>query len=151
MVYAGVYSVVVGSINISGSHELIEITAPTDQNVIILRAWLQPAINATTPDEAIDIAMGFPTVSGGGGAITPEKMNPNFATAKSSATGNSGTPPTMATPVIRQGFHMQQGFTYLPIPEERMVVPGGDLWGFAVLDNPISTYACTFGVVFAEV
>ncbi len=147
--FQGVYGLVLRNQTISGAHELFEVTAPSDRSVTILRATLSLATSTTPLDEIVETDMGVVTVSGNGTAKTPQPFNPNYAAVAATATGDGTTGPTLSPVFIGEGFHAQQGFRYLPLPEERPVFAGSDVFGWRIPSAITSsnwTWTLVFGV-----
>ena len=51
---------------------------------------------------------------------------------------------------IEDGFHFQNGWLYLPVPEERIRIAGGDIMGIRLPIAPDAAMGCAFGMVFGE-
>ena len=140
--FQGVYGMSLRAQTISSAHELFEITAPSDRSVTILRASLTLAVDTTPLDEIVETAMGIVTVSGNGTSKTPQPFHPGYGAVGATATGNGTTSPTLSPVFITEGFHAQQGFQYLPLPEERMTFNGSDIFGW---ETPAAITSSSWG------
>ncbi len=149
MQFAGVYVYAQPGVNVTTSHELWEITAPTDRSVTILRASVFPGTDATPTDELLEIQIGIVSSSGGGSAQTPRALHPNYGAVGATVTGNSGTVSTLtAGHYFDDGFHVQNGSLYLPVPDERVTVAGSDVVGAIIPTAPGATTSLGWLVVF---
>ncbi len=146
--FQGIYSLVQTSVSVTTSHELHEITAPSDRTVTILRAWIGPGTDATPADEILEVRMGVVSVSGNGAAATPQLLNPNYSAVGATATGNGATVSTISPILVNDGFHVQSGFLWKPDPEERIVIAGSDVFGWIIPTAPGAGINLTWGLIF---
>lgn len=118
---------------------LVEFTAPATKSVIITRAWVSQGSNTTSAQQRIQIlrksAAG--TNVGTATAVPTDAGDTAFGgTVRALCTvlGTLGVIP------ITDSFNWQNGWLWLPVPEERIVVPGGGIVG---LHLPVAPAALT--------
>ena len=151
MNFAGVYVYAQTPVTISTSHELFEITAPSDRSVTILRAKLFPGSDQSPLDELVEFQIGLVSASGGGAGVTPRALHPNYAATGSTVTGNSTSVSSLSAGHFHDdGFHAQQGSLYLPVPDERITIAGADVVGGIMPIAPGSGTSFGWIVVWGE-
>lgn len=134
--YNGVYSAIEPSSAYAGSGVLVELQVPSGVQIEIIRFWMGAAENASPIDEVQEIEFYGNDAAATGGSGMTELPIQGGSDAGSAVTALTG-PAIGATPTImyRDAFHLQNGYLWLPQPEERIRVAGG-----AIIDN--------FGVSF---
>jgi hypothetical protein len=151
----GVYEASFQISALSAAKTLAYITAPSNKVVEILSASVTNADNET--NEQLEIGwskistLGTPT----GTTITPTKMEQGDQAASSTVKGNvTGSEPTYASApsieVGREGVPSLGGWRYAPVPEERLVIAGGDSWGLYNY-NSITALKASVRIVFREI
>jgi hypothetical protein len=134
---------------------LLYITAPSNKVVEILSAEVTNASNET--NEQCEAgwskisSLGTPTAT----VVTPTKMEQGDQAASSTVKANvTASEPTYASaPTIeagRKGFASLAGWQYPPLPEERLIIAGGDSWGLRLYNSP-TAFDTTIRVVFREI
>jgi len=121
---AGFTNVTLGT----AAQSIIELQVPDNTVIVLLRAWLGADIGATPNDEVIDIALyGNDAAATAGSALTEQPLTPAAAADASNVT-SLGEPTIGATPLnlYNDSFHVQNGWLYLPVPEERPTFIGGN-------------------------
>lgn len=146
--YVGVYSIAATG-SFSGSRELNGLTAASDRTVEIIRAEFGLYSTTSPPDEMLRATMGPVTSSGDGAPATERAFNENYAAASAVGTQNGSTVHTLLT-LLHFGFHIQQGMLYLPDEDERMVIAGGDEWGWNLVTGPAASQSFAWHVVWGE-
>jgi hypothetical protein len=146
--YAGVYVIRDTLAAIAAADTLLELTAATDTGVDLLRAWVSP--RGAVLDQIQEINVFTNDAAGTGTSQTPVALKPGYAafggTARDVITVEGATP----TDIVEDGFHFQNGWLYLPLPEERIRIAGGDIMGirFPVAPDAAMNIAC--GMIFGE-
>jgi hypothetical protein len=111
----------------TAAQSIMEVQVPDNTIITVLRAWLS-AEQGTAADEVIAISLyGNDAAATGGTGMVEQPLTPTAAQNASDCTAL--VEPTIgATPLIlySDAFHLQNGWLYLPIPEERIVVIGGN-------------------------
>jgi hypothetical protein len=148
----GVYIASINSDSYSTGIGIIEIQAAASSIIEILRAWVGPAEGAAPVDEVQEVAVYRSDTVGTGTAMTEQAIQgggdgASGATAISAVT-RGGTPEEL----LYDAYHVQNGWLYLPVPEERFrIVSGGEdnigIW-FPVAPDAAMTISA--GIIWAE-
>lgn len=146
--YAGVYSIKDTLAAIAAADTLLELTAATDTGVDLIRAWVSP--RGAVLDQIQEINIFVNDAAGTGTSQTPEPLKPGYAAFGGTARDVITVEGTTPTDKIEDGFHFQNGWLYLPVPEERIRIAGGDIMGirFPVAPDAAMNIAC--GMIFGE-
>lgn len=149
MNFSGVYVVLVEGTSVSVAKTIAEVTAPADSAVTLLRAWVGQDVSETS--EALVVGITTKSAAGAGTAFTPRKLNPRYAAAGSTArvadfTGEG----TITEDLYREAFNILNGWLWLPVPEERITIAGGDIVGIRLRTAPAAALTISAGLVFAE-
>ena len=123
---------------------LVEFTAPATKSVIVTRAWISQRSNTTSAQQAVQILRRSTasTNVGTATAVPTDAGDSAFGgTARALCTvlGTAGVVP------ISDSFNWQNGWLWLPVPEERIIVAGG---GFLSLHLPVAPAALTVSCGF---
>ena len=154
MRYNGVYAASETSQAITGADVLIEVQVPADSQIEIFRMWVGAAEGADPVAEVqeIDVYQNDAVATGGTGL---QERILRGSDDSSTAAVTLGGPTKGATPfsLIPDGFHLQNGWLYLPTPEERIRVSGGggeDNVGFRFPTAPDASITISYGVIWGE-
>ncbi len=154
MRYNGIYVATELNQAITTADVLIElqVTVATIQ-IEIIRMWCSPDTGLTDDVQDIEIYVNDAVATGGTG-LTKFEMQ-GQSDSNSSATLLGG-PTVGATPtsLIPDAFHLQQGWLYLPMEEERIRIAGGtaqDNVGFRFISAPAAEITVSYGIVWGEV
>jgi hypothetical protein len=149
MQYTGVYTIWDTLAAISTADTLLELTAPSTGGVELIRAWVDPRGAILDQIQEIDIFIN--NAAGTGTSQTPVPVNESmeaFAGTARDLITVEGTTPTV---VYSSGFHFQNGWLYLPVPEERIRCAASQIMGirFDVAPDAAMAIACgmTFGAL----
>jgi len=151
MEFRGIY-VVRQAITNPGAITLLQIKAGASNPFKLLRAWVSQTPSTTSAQLDIQILRksGAATVT----SFTPLLLRPSDPAANAvggaSATGYTATGEgTDGDLLIQEGFNILNGYLYLPVPEERIVVPVAGIIGlkFAIAGGNF-TFKC--GMIFGE-
>lgn len=137
---------------------IMEIQVPDNTIIIPLRAWVGAAIGASPGDEGVDIALyGNDLVATGGTGMTEQPLTPAAAIDPSNCTALL-EPVIAATPLdlFDDSYHIQNGWSYLPVPEEREEIIGGnvdpgDNLGIRLVTASIATFVASGGIRWVEI
>lgn len=152
-----VYSATFENVTIgTTAQSIMECQLTTGEAAILLRAWISPAIG-TPVDEVIAISVyGNDAAATGGTAMTEQPLTP-AAGISTSRVGALLEPTIGATPLLlySDAFHLQNGWLYLPVPEERPVFFGGnsdpgDNFGLELAVASTATPAVSGGMIWEE-
>lgn len=137
---------------ITGAVTLVQIVAGSVGIIKIHRAWCSQSSTTTSAQKRIQLLRksAAATVT----SFTPVLLDTEDAAADSvggtSATGHTATAEgTDGTVLIEDVFNVLSGWLYLPVPEERPIVPPS---GIIALKFPAaSTLTVTAGIVYEEI
>ncbi len=136
---------------------IMEVQVPDNTIIQILRAWVSPAIG-TPADEVLAISLyGNDAVATSGSAMTEQPLTPAAAADPSNCVALL-EPTQAATPVGLgdDGYHLQNGYLYAPIPDEMEIFIGGnadpgDNVGLELAVASTATPAVAGGIKWAEI
>ncbi len=152
MRYNGVYVALEQNQAITGADTLIELQVPTNVQIEIIRCWCSPADNLV--DDIQEIRLLTATAAGTGGTGLEERVVQGFGDATSAVTAIGGATSSAATFVYSDSFHLQQGWLYLPMEDERIRISGGSTSDNFVMKfhvAPASSITVSYGIVWGEV
>lgn len=149
----GAYSAQAKASTISAALTLLYITAPANKTVTIISAMIGTSGSNTTNQQLEAVwqkigTLGTPTAT----ATTPTPMENGDAAAGSTvAVTVTASEPAYTGGVIHghYGFSSLGGYQYCPVPEERLVITGGQSWGLRLLSTPTAADFST-NVTFVE-
>ena len=119
--------------------EIITITAAATKSLIVVRAWLSQRSNTTSAQQAVKLVR--QSASGTSVAIPAiNPLDPDDSAAGLTAKGLCTTLGTDTTVQYTDSFNWQNGWIWLPVPEERIVLPGS---GILSLKLPVAPAALT--------
>lgn len=126
MVLGAVYTAIFTRISVGTAvQDLFELAVPSTAMITILSAIITPTADEINEQISIDLFhfSGAYTSGSGGSAITPKPHNGKFAAASTVVERNNTTQATGGTSVsVRSdGFALQGGWIYMPVPEERIL------------------------------
>ncbi len=131
---------------------IIELQLPADTTIEVIRVEIGAAEGATPLDEMQEIALYWNSTAGTGGTALTEFVLNGGGTVSTAALRNLTAIGGGSSQFYHSGFHWQNGWLYLPVPEERVVIkPAVDVFGFLFPTAPqvATTFSAT--VVFGEV
>ena len=161
---SGVYSVVMANQSIIANGELVIIHTATALStrssfIRILRAWCGQSGTTTSQQLGIQLALQAsafgtyastaptPLVAGGNASGIAGGTAGAAATSGTKATANAaGT----KTPLYSDGFNNLNGWLYVPVPEERIVVPTDTAIVLAIVGTPTTLTNWNAGITFEE-
>jgi len=156
---ARVYSASFENVTIgTAAQSIMEVQVPDNTIIKVVRAWLSPAITATPVDEVIAISLyGNDAAATAGTGMVEQPLTPAAAADASNCTAL--VEPTIgATPLIlySDGYHLQNGWLYAPIPEEMPMFIGGnadpgDNVGLELAVASTATPAISGGIIWIEI
>jgi hypothetical protein len=144
------------SATVSTAITVLQIKASATRPFVILRAWASQGSSTTSAQAAIELVRksGAATVTA---AITADivLLDTNDAATGvqlgTAATGYTATVEgTDGDVLIEEGFNVLNGWLYVPVPEERILVPAA---GIIALKFSIAPPSATwkYGITYAEV
>lgn len=148
MQYTGVYSITDELTALTTADTLLELTAASDTSVDLIRAWVGP--RGAVLDQVQEINIFINDAAGTGSAQTPQALHPGYAAFGGTARDTITVEGTTPTDVVLDGFHFQNGWVWLPTPEERIRVAGGDILGIRLPTAPDAAMTIACGMIFGE-
>ncbi len=138
----------------AAANAILQILAPAAKPVLLQRLEItQQGDAASTP---VAVELDRDTAAGTGWtttALTPADLNGNGTTAGSTVVGYaSGTwvAGGTATALLTWGFNVLAGLLYLPVPEERVLIPAGQYGVVRFLTAPPASTVFAVNLVFQE-
>ncbi len=133
---------------------LMELQVPADTQIEIIRAWVTPDTGLTDDIQEIEIYVND-AASTGGGSVTERELQGTGDTI-SGVTAVTDGPTQGATPIIflSDAFHLQQGWLYLPLEDERIRIAGGsaqDNIGIKLAVAPAASITLSYGMAWGEI
>ena len=152
--YNGVYVAQEVSQSVSAAGTLVELQVPSNVQIEVLRAWVGAAEGTDPVDEIQEVEIYINDAAATGGTGLTEQAVRGSDDAASAVTALGG-PTIGATPVsvLADGFHTQNGWLYLPVPEERIRIAGGstnDNVGIQFQTAPDAAITVSYGIVWGE-
>jgi hypothetical protein len=156
MRYNGVYSASGDSDAYSAAGAVIELQVPTNTVCEILRMWIGAAEGTDPVAEVQEVAVYANDAAATVGSTLTANEIQGQADAASGCTIRGNAPTIGATPtdLYFDGFHLQNGWLYLPVPEERFVIVGGsaqDNLGIRFPVAPDASITISYGIIWGEV
>jgi len=152
MEFSGIYKIS-RNVTTSTAITIIQIKAGASRPLKILRAWVTQSDSTTSTQTGIQLLR--KTAAATVTSYTPLLMRPNdpVANAAGSTSGTGITATAEGTDgdiLIEEGFNILNGWLYLPIPEERIIVPVNGIIG---LKFPVAPGSALYkaGIIFGEI
>jgi len=152
--YNAIYSATSDSDAFAAAGSIIEVQVPANVQIEVLRAWVGPAEGTDPVNEVQEIALYVNDgVATAGTALTEQELR--GSTDATSLCAALAAPTIAATPVdlIFDAFHVQNGWLYLPVPEERIRIAGGttnDNVGLRFPVAPDASMTVSYGIIWGE-
>lgn len=107
----------------AAAQTLLEVSAGSQKLAIITRSWLSQQSNTTSAQQGIQIARQSTNGTGvGSPVLTPADISDTAATV--TVRSLCTTQGTIGAILYPDSFNWQNGWLYLPVPEERITVSG---------------------------
>lgn len=148
----GVYVASIDSDSYSTGIGIVEIQAAANSIIEIWRAWVGPAEGATPVDEVQEVGIYRSDTAGTGTAMTEQELQGGGDATAAATAVSAVTIGGTAENLIFDAYHTQNGWLYLPIPEERVrgVSGGEDNLGIWFPVAPDAAMTISAGIVWAE-
>ncbi len=147
--YSGVYSILLEGVALTGADTLLEVVVSADQSVELFR--IEVAQDVSTTSTMQEIAIQTFSASGTGTAETPGKHNPSSAAAGSTGKSAITVEGAGAAVIYRSAFNILNGWLYLPVPEERFLFNGADVFGVTLIVAPDASTTFNATLTFGEI
>lgn len=154
--YNGIYVAEEERQTVTAANVLIALQVPASTQIEILRAWCSPALGVAPTDEMqeIELYKNTTNLSTGGAALTEEELRGNDDAATSVTALGGATIGASSVILYPDGFHLQNGWLYLPIPEERIRIVGATTSEFG-LNFPLAPESASevlsYGIIWGEI
>lgn len=149
MAASRVYSVFQSGIAEAAAESQIEVTAPSDSILVLLRAWLTQDNAETSTMEVVEIIR--KSAAGTGTSVTPEPFDEGAQAFGGTARRTMTAEGTVSEVVYRESFNILNGWLWVPTPEERVVVAPSGIIGLRFPEAPEASIDVTAGLIFQEV
>ena len=131
---------------------LIELLCAANDIIEIIRVEVGPAEGAAPVDEVQELALWMGTAVGSGGAAITERIITGSGTIGGVAVSNVTTIGT-GNEFYHTAYHTQNGWLYLPVPEERprLVSGGDDVFALVFPVAPDAAIVTSATIVWGEI
>jgi len=144
-----IYVATMESISVSAAKSIIEFTASSTAIVQLLEAWITQDASETSTQEVAQILR--KSAAGTGTAFTArplEILDPAFAgTVRTNMTAEG----TAGNIMRHEGFNILNGWLYVPIPENRIIVPPSGILALKLPNTPAAAITVSAGMIFEEI
>jgi len=148
------YKVTLDNVAVTTIKTLIQLKAGTTVPLVLLRAWCSQNSLTSSAMQRIQIVrkIAAATVT----SATPLLLDPGDSTSAAvggtSATGtNASAEGTDGDILYHDNFNVLNGFLWVPVPEERIIIPPGGIVGLKLADAPGSSMTTSAGLVWGEI
>jgi len=145
-----VYTVRMAPTAVTAAKTLIRVSANGTSALVLLRAWITQETKVTS--EQLRALIQRASTTGTGTAVTPQPHEVGDSAFSGSAAVNLTAEPTLTgSPFNNENFNILNGFIYVPMPEERVIVPPS---GIIVLRSdiaPLASMTMTAGMTFGAI
>lgn len=146
MNYRGVYVARMDAVSVAHARALVQIDGAATHSFEVIRAWV--TFNSIT-STVLDVAMSLRTTAGTKTSFTPIRLN-GHPTALAGAGTNASVDSTAGDVLWREYNNYLAGWQYLPLPEERIIVPPSGRLAIYLATAP-SAVTITAGIVWGEI
>jgi hypothetical protein len=151
--YNGVYVTRSVSAAIGAGFVLAELQVPAGTQVEIIRFWMGAAENADPIADVQEVELYTnDALSTAASGMTVEKLQGSSDATTSVTVVNNATQGATPNILIRDTFHLYNGYLYLPYPDERPRLTGGATAaiGYTFPVAPDASITVSYGVVWGE-
>jgi len=145
--YTGIYLAQLAATSVSIAKTLVQINAPADAPIELLRAWV--SFNSVT-STAIEIGIKRVSTAGTGTSFTALLLRQGNAAFGGTTTTDHTAEGTIGDVLMRSFVNYLNGFLYLPIPEERIIIQPSGRLSLYLPTAPGAAVTISAGVIFAE-
>ncbi len=130
---------------------LLELLCPANMIIDVIRVEIGPAEGAAPVDEVQEIALWMGTVVGSGGGAITERIVTGSGTIGGVAVSNVTTIGT-GNEFYHTAYHTQNGWLYLPVPEERprLISGGDDVFAVVFPTAPDAAIVTSASIIWGE-
>lgn len=141
----GVYVARFDNTAISTARTLVQVNAPSSAAIEILRAWI--SFNSVI-STALEARLKRVTTAGTGTSFTAIQLSAQTDAFDGTCSNNHTAEGTLGDELIREFVNYLNGFLYLPVPEERIVVKPSDRIALDFPTAPGASVNVSAGIVF---
>lgn len=142
--------------NMAADRALLQIKAPTDASIIILRAWVGQSSSETSTQTACRIVRKSSAATVTAAVIATDVFPLDEDDAASTvqvgttSTGyNASTAGTNSATLLQEPYNIVgNGYLYLPVPQELITVKAGGIIALEAVEAITATVEC--GIIFLE-
>lgn len=139
---------VIDSRVVSTAITVLELTAPSTMMLRVIRAWFTNTSTATSSESDAVLIRKTATITGT--SITPAPLEKSGPAATFTAKRTATVEGTDGDIVAGEGFNVLNGWLFVPVPEERPIVPPSGLIALKLIAAPASaTYR--YGITVEEI
>ena len=146
--YSGIYVARMDAVSVTIAKTLVGINAPAGKICEIIRAWVD---FSSTTSTVIDVRLKRHTAAGTSTAFTPLLLHPGDIAAGATAGINYTAEGTLGDILLRNTVNYLNGFLYLPVPEERLIVGPSGRFGIELPTAPGAAVTITAGIIWGEI
>lgn len=154
MQYNGVYSATSDTDAFSATGAVIELQVAANSVAEILRIWIGAAEGADPVAEVQELSIYTNDAAATGGtALTEQELRGQGEGTAASAALAAPTIGATPTDLYFDAFHLMNGWLYLPVPEERILIVGGsaqDNVGIRFPVAPDASITISYGIIWGE-
>jgi hypothetical protein len=146
MDYGAIGTLIHDNVSVSTAITILELTAPSTRTLEIFEIWVDFS-TTTSAAQRVNILRKSATITGTG--VTPAAMTASAvsATGKRTATGEG----TDGTILYQRIINQLNGFYWLPVPEQRIVVPPSGIIAIKFPTAPGAAVSVTAGFTWGEI
>ena len=148
MQYTGIYVIRDTLAALTDADTLLELTAPADASVDLIRAWVSP--RGAVLDQIQEINIFINDAAGTGTSQTPVNLLEGGPAAGSTARDVITVEGATPTDLIEDGFHFQAGWSWRPTPEETIRIQPSSILGIRFPVAPDAAMDLARGMIFGE-
>ena len=141
------YIALLEGVSVSTLKTLIEFTAPSDEGVELIEAWITQDASESSTQEVAQVTR--KSAAGTGTSFTARLLSPNGdASFGGSVRTDCTAEGTLADILIREGFNILNGWFHKPVPESRIIVPPSGILALRYGATPAAALTTSAGMMF---
>lgn len=146
-----VYEVSMNGVSVSTGITIVQLVAGSSSVLTILRAWCSQSNLTSSTQQTIEIVR--KSVAATVTAFTPLLLDPGDAASNMAAgTGTNATVEGTDTNVVyRDNFNILNGWLWIPVPEERIIVPPSGIIALKFPAAPGAAITVSAGFLVGEI
>src|SRR5712691_1016450 len=126
---------------------VVEFSAPATKSMIVTRAWISQRTNTTSSQQAIQI-LRRSTASTNVSSPLNNPLDAGDTAFGGTSRGMATVLGTAGAVLVSDSFNWQNGWLWLPVPEERIIVAGAGILSLHLpTAPPVLTLSAAFDVI----